>query len=278
MLVRSPSSATSPACSEVGYRPGAGLGRRQRPVRSPHAGDRPLLRRRPRRRRRRPRVARPRPAHRGRPAPPAPGAAPRARAGAGAEPDRRRRRVRRRRGAAARRGRGGHHPAGGGRGARPARWWTGRSGSTRWSRRSPPPGSAAWSPSPAWSATPPTAGGSSGWSTRPTSAWRSAPWPHIADEVGPTSRRRVVSIVHRIGVLSPGEAAVVIACAAPHRAPAFRACEEALERLKREVPIWKREVFTDGATVGRDGALTPNSPASGPPAVSSSARRGGCIR
>jgi molybdopterin synthase catalytic subunit len=40
---------------------------------------------------------------------------------------------------------------------------------------------------------------------------------------------------------------VVIACAAPHRAEAFRGCEEMLERLKREVPIWKREVFADGA-------------------------------
>jgi molybdopterin synthase catalytic subunit len=56
-----------------------------------------------------------------------------------------------------------------------------------------------------------------------------------------------VAIVHRVGVLQPGEAAVVIAAAAPHRAPAFRACEEAIERLKREVPIWKREVFEDGS-------------------------------
>jgi molybdopterin synthase catalytic subunit len=67
----------------------------------------------------------------------------------------------------------------------------------------------------------------------------------IADEVGARHGCRV-AIVHRIGVLTPGDAAVVIACAAPHRGPAFRACEEALERLKHEVPIWKREVFTDG--------------------------------
>ncbi len=67
----------------------------------------------------------------------------------------------------------------------------------------------------------------------------------IAEEVGIRHNCRV-AVVHRVGVLTPGEAAVVIACAAPHRAPAFRACEEVLERLKREVPIWKREVFTDG--------------------------------
>jgi len=55
-----------------------------------------------------------------------------------------------------------------------------------------------------------------------------------------------VAIVHRVGHLAPGEAAVVIACAASHRTPAFRACEAVIERLKREVPIWKREVFEDG--------------------------------
>jgi len=55
-----------------------------------------------------------------------------------------------------------------------------------------------------------------------------------------------VAVVHRVGHLAPGESAVVIACAAPHRTPAFRACEETIERLKREVPIWKREVFEDG--------------------------------
>jgi molybdopterin synthase catalytic subunit len=57
----------------------------------------------------------------------------------------------------------------------------------------------------------------------------------------------VVSIVHRVGVLLPGEAAVVIACAAAHRTPAFRACEACIERLKKDVPIWKREVFEDGS-------------------------------
>ena len=56
-----------------------------------------------------------------------------------------------------------------------------------------------------------------------------------------------VAIAHRVGALEPGEAAVVIACAAAHRTAAFRACESAIERLKREVPIWKREVFDDGS-------------------------------
>lgn len=56
-----------------------------------------------------------------------------------------------------------------------------------------------------------------------------------------------VSIVHRVGALLPGEAAVVIAAAAAHRAPAFRACEATIEALKKDAPIWKREVYADGS-------------------------------
>ncbi|HEY3445154.1 MAG TPA: molybdopterin converting factor subunit 1 [Myxococcales bacterium] len=56
-----------------------------------------------------------------------------------------------------------------------------------------------------------------------------------------------VAVHHRVGVLQIGEAAVVIAAAAPHRQEAFRACEHAIERLKQDVPIWKKEVYADGA-------------------------------
>ena len=55
-----------------------------------------------------------------------------------------------------------------------------------------------------------------------------------------------IVIFHRIGVLQVGELAVVIAASAPHRAPAFEACRFAIEELKRSVPIWKREITTDG--------------------------------
>ncbi|MEZ4453717.1 MAG: molybdenum cofactor biosynthesis protein MoaE [Nannocystaceae bacterium] len=55
-----------------------------------------------------------------------------------------------------------------------------------------------------------------------------------------------VAIHHRLGVLDVGESAVVIAASAAHRAEAFDACRRAIEALKREVPIWKREVATDG--------------------------------
>lgn len=57
-----------------------------------------------------------------------------------------------------------------------------------------------------------------------------------------------LAIHHRIGILAPGELAVVIAASAPHRAAAFEACRHAIERLKQEVPIWKKECFEDGST------------------------------
>ena len=56
-----------------------------------------------------------------------------------------------------------------------------------------------------------------------------------------------VAIHHRVGVLRPGDLAVVIAVAAPHRAEAFAGCRHAIERLKEDVPIWKREVGPDGS-------------------------------
>jgi len=68
----------------------------------------------------------------------------------------------------------------------------------------------------------------------------------IGAEVG-AAHGAALAVVHRVGVLAPGEAAVVIAAAAAHRTPAFRACQECLERLKQDVPIWKREVYRDGS-------------------------------
>ena len=55
-----------------------------------------------------------------------------------------------------------------------------------------------------------------------------------------------LAIVHRVGKLAVGEAAVVIAASAPHRAAAFEACRAAIDRLKETVPIWKKEIADDG--------------------------------
>jgi molybdopterin synthase catalytic subunit len=55
-----------------------------------------------------------------------------------------------------------------------------------------------------------------------------------------------VAVLHRVGTLLPGELAVVIAVSAPHRKEAFRGCEFVIDRLKRDVPIWKKEYAEDG--------------------------------
>jgi len=55
-----------------------------------------------------------------------------------------------------------------------------------------------------------------------------------------------VALAHRVGRLVVGETAVCIAASAPHRDEAFRACREVIERLKRDVPIWKKEIDSDG--------------------------------
>ncbi len=59
-----------------------------------------------------------------------------------------------------------------------------------------------------------------------------------------------VVLAHRIGTLGIGEVAVVTAVAAAHRREAFEACRHAIERIKADVPIWKKELW---ATAGREG-------------------------
>lgn len=61
-----------------------------------------------------------------------------------------------------------------------------------------------------------------------------------------------VAIVHRLGEVAVGEASVAIAVAAPHRAAAYQASRTALERLKAEVPIWKREHYAGGEAAWRE--------------------------
>jgi molybdopterin synthase catalytic subunit len=57
---------------------------------------------------------------------------------------------------------------------------------------------------------------------------------------------RKVALVHRTGDLGIGETSVVVACSAPHRAEAFDACRYGIERLKEDVPIWKKEHLAEG--------------------------------
>ncbi|QHV95957.1 MULTISPECIES: molybdenum cofactor biosynthesis protein MoaE [Spirosoma] len=54
------------------------------------------------------------------------------------------------------------------------------------------------------------------------------------------------TIIHRKGTLLTGEIAVLIGVATAHRADAFEACRYIIDTIKQTVPIWKKEVFTDG--------------------------------
>jgi molybdopterin synthase catalytic subunit len=69
----------------------------------------------------------------------------------------------------------------------------------------------------------------------------------IGDEIRERWGIERVAIVHRVGLLSVGEASVVIAVSSPHRDEAFEACRHAIERIKQIVPIWKKEHYADGA-------------------------------
>lgn len=69
----------------------------------------------------------------------------------------------------------------------------------------------------------------------------------IADEIAEEHPAvRGVALLHTVGELDVGEHTVLIVCSAAHRGPAFAACQEALERVKTRVPIWKREHTAEG--------------------------------
>ncbi len=63
-------------------------------------------------------------------------------------------------------------------------------------------------------------------------------WPDITHVV----------IHHRIGKLNIGDISVLVAIGAPHRGEAFAACQYAIDHLKHEAPIWKKEWWEDGAS------------------------------
>ena len=74
----------------------------------------------------------------------------------------------------------------------------------------------------------------------------------IATDLEESFRDLRIRIVHRLGEIPAGEASVAIAVASPHRTAAYDASREALERLKREVPIWKLEHYVDGPAEWRE--------------------------
>jgi molybdopterin synthase catalytic subunit len=80
----------------------------------------------------------------------------------------------------------------------------------------------------------------------------------IGDEMRVKFGAERVVILHRTGVLGIGEASVGIGVATPHRKEAFVACQYAIDRLKEIVPIWKKEVWSDGSHwIGWEGQAPP---------------------
>jgi molybdopterin converting factor subunit 1 len=71
-----------------------------------------------------------------------------------------------------------------------------------------------------------------------------------------------IAIVHRLGRMMIGEASVAVIVTAPHRGAAFEAALEGINRLKKVVPIWKKEYFADGE-VWVEGEWDANVPAAG---------------
>ncbi|MGL6235041.1 MAG: molybdenum cofactor biosynthesis protein MoaE [Segniliparus sp.] len=59
---------------------------------------------------------------------------------------------------------------------------------------------------------------------------------------------RAVAASHRVGRLRIGDAALVVAVAADHRAEAFDLCRDLVDEIKRQIPVWKRQHFADGSS------------------------------
>jgi molybdopterin synthase catalytic subunit len=69
----------------------------------------------------------------------------------------------------------------------------------------------------------------------------------IAAEFAARPDVQSVAVSHRVGLLAIGDVALACAVSAAHRGQAFAACAELVDEVKARLPIWKRQVFTDGA-------------------------------
>jgi len=69
----------------------------------------------------------------------------------------------------------------------------------------------------------------------------------VAEAVAARHPAVAIAATHRVGSLAIGDIAVVVAASCPHRAEAFAAARELIDELKATVPIWKHQLFSDGA-------------------------------
>jgi molybdopterin synthase catalytic subunit len=68
----------------------------------------------------------------------------------------------------------------------------------------------------------------------------------LAAEFAARPEVHAVAVSHRIGLLGIGDVALACAVSTAHRAAAFTVCAELVDEVKKRLPIWKRQVFTDG--------------------------------
>ncbi|MEW6928407.1 molybdenum cofactor biosynthesis protein MoaE [Trueperella pyogenes] len=68
----------------------------------------------------------------------------------------------------------------------------------------------------------------------------------VAAEVAQRHPECRVAVVHRVGELAIGELAMVAVVASPHRAQSFAAIADVVDTVKEKLPVWKRQIFTDG--------------------------------
>lgn len=82
-------------------------------------------------------------------------------------------------------------------------------------------------------------------------AWQEKLGPvlkNLANQACDTFGMLSVAMAHRTGRVEPQESIVSIHVASPHRKEAFQACEWLIDELKKQAPLWKREVTSDGST------------------------------
>lgn len=68
----------------------------------------------------------------------------------------------------------------------------------------------------------------------------------VLDEISATAGVRAIAASHRVGPLAVGDAALVVAVAADHRAAAFATCALLVDTIKERLPVWKHQFFADG--------------------------------
>lgn len=78
----------------------------------------------------------------------------------------------------------------------------------------------------------------------------------IGDELKEKWEVDSVAVLHRVGKLEIGEISVLIAISSAHRKASLEACHYAIDRLKETVPIWKKEVWSDGGEAWIEGDIS----------------------